>query len=343
MKRGFIAGLVALSMLLTSVPAATAQEKKPVNLEVIKVGHIPIFGFAPFFVAVEKGYFKEQGLNVQLERFRSGGTMIAPLSTGHLDVGGGETGPALFNAVNQGLDVKVVAALAAQPHGFGAVPCLVRKVLHESGEITEPKDLAGKKIGINIARGTAEYLLAQLLAKVGLTVDDVKLVTLPFPEMPAALENGAIDGAILPHPLASKAIGTGAAVVLVDGDKITDFPQNGVLYFGRRLLENKNREAGIRFLVAYLRAARDLFGEGWRSDENAGILNKYTNVPIGAIKKGKAYYFDPDGRINLASTESFQDYHFKRGYTELKKPLPLSLVIDDSFREEALLRLGKCK
>lgn len=304
------------------------------------MGYIPILGFAPYFVAVEKGYFAEQGLTVELQSFRSGDPMIAPLSTGQLDVGGGETGPALFNAISQDFDVRVVAALAAQPPGNGAVPLLVRKELFESGEVTEPADLQGRKVAVNVERGMAEYLLHEALARADLTVDDVELVAIPFPEMPQALANAAVDVAILPHPLASRAIGEGAAAVMLEGDQIVDTPQNGVIYFGQRLLDPANREVGVRFLAAYLQAARDLFGEGWRADENVAIINQYTNVPPPAIQKGVAYFFDPNGVINRSSTEKIQAYHVSRGYTELSDPLPLEEIIDESFLEEALERIG---
>jgi NitT/TauT family transport system substrate-binding protein len=291
-------------------------------------------------VLADVALFAEQGLDVKLQSFRSGGPMIGPLSAGQLDVGGGEAGPALFNAIAQGLDVVVVGALAAQPPGFGAVPFLVRSDLFESGEITEPADLAGRKVAVNIERGTAEYLAAEVLAKAGLTVDDVELISIPFPEMPAALANAAVDAAILPHPLAGRALGEGSAVALFEGDEIVDTPQNGVLYFGRRLLEAENREVAVRFLAAYLKAARELQGDGWRSDENVAIINTYTNVPEPAIKGGVAYFFDPNGAINEASLETIQAYHVGRGYTELAEPLPLAQIVDGTFLGEALSRVG---
>jgi NitT/TauT family transport system substrate-binding protein len=332
--------LVLLAGFIQACTGQSAPQEAP-DLNPIQVGYIPILGFAPFFVAAEKGYFEEQGLEVELQSFRSGGPMIAPLSTGQIDVGGGESGTALFNAINQDFDVIVTGALASQPPGYGAVPLLVRKDLSDSGEIKDVADLRGRKVAINVERGTAEYLLGEALAKAGMTVDDVEIVTLPFPDMPAALANQAVEAAVLPHPLASRAIGDGSAVVLVDGDKIVDTPQNGVLYFGKRFLDPANKEAGIRFLVAYLMAARDLFGDGWRTEENAAIINKYTNVPIPAIQNGVPYYFEPDGQINRASTEKFQEYMVGRGYTDYSDLIPLSEIIDESFLKEAVNRLGK--
>ncbi len=321
--------------------SVTAGVEELPDIGTIQIGYIPIFAFAPFFVAEQKGYFAEQGLEVELQAFRSGGPMIAPLSVGELDVGGGETGPGLFNAIDQELDIRVVSGMAAQPPGFGAAPLLVRTDLFESGEVTEPADLAGRKVAVNIVRGTAEYLVAKGLEQGGLTVDDVELVAIPFPEMPAALANGAVDAALLPHPLAARALGEGAATVLLNGDEVTFWPQNGVIYFGQRMLDPENREIGVRFMVAYLQAARDLHGEGWRADENVLAINATTNVPEPAIRNGVAYYFDTNGYLHRDSTADFQQYHFDRGYTELSAPLPLDQVILDTYLEEALARLGR--
>jgi NitT/TauT family transport system substrate-binding protein len=186
-----------------------------------------------------------------------------------------------------------------------------------------------------------EYLWSEVLGRANLTVDDVELVSLPFPDVPAALANKAVDGAILPHPLAGRAIADGLAVVFIEGDEITDTPQNAALYFGKRFLDPANKEAAVRFLVAYLKGARDVYGEGWTSEENMAIFSKYTELPIPVIQKSAPFYTDPNGKINRASTEKVQSYFVSRGYTEFSEPLPLDQVIDESFLEEALERLGQ--
>ncbi len=343
-KVRIISTLLVAILLLSMIPGVGAQDEELPDIGTIKVGYIPILGFAPYFVALERGYFAEQGLDVELELFRSGDPMIAPLSLGQLDVGGGETGPALINAFNQGLDVRVVGSLASQPAGFGAVPLLVRTELIESGEVTSPADLAGKKVAVNILRGNAEYLLARALEQGGLTIEDVEMVSIPFPEMPQALANGAVDAAILPHPLAGRALGDGSAQVLLNGDEIVEGAQNGVIYFGQRLLQPENREIGVRFLVAYLKAARDLQDEeGFTfrtNDEVVSAIQTWTNVPEPAIRNGVAYFFDPNGVINLDSTADVVGYHIANGYTEASE-IDLDALIITDFLEEALERVGE--
>jgi ABC-type nitrate/sulfonate/bicarbonate transport system substrate-binding protein len=99
-----------------------------------------------------------------------------------------------------------------------------------------------------------EYTIAKILEKADLTVDDVELVPIPFPDMPAALANKAVDLVVLPHPSAAKAINDGSAVVFMGGDEIAGTIQNGVMYFGQRLLDPANREIAMRFMVAFLKA-----------------------------------------------------------------------------------------
>jgi NitT/TauT family transport system substrate-binding protein len=333
----------AAAATTTAAAAETTTTAAAVDLPdvgTIQVGTIPILGSAPFFVAAAKGYFTEQGLDVELQSFPSAGPMVAPLGVGQLDVGGGQFGVSYLNAVEAEIDVMSQASLSSQPPGFGAVPLLVRKELADSGEVTEVADLAGRKVAVNVERGTAEYLLAKALEPAGLTVDDVEMVTLPFPDMPAAFANGAIDAAILGNPLASKAVGEEVAVVLIEGDQITDTPQNGMVYFGQRFLDPDNSEAAVRFTVAYLQGVRDLQGEGWRSDENAAILSEATGVPVPAIQNGQPFFFDPNGEPNTASLLDIQQYHFDRGYTDLAAPLPISALFHREILDEALARIG---
>lgn len=154
--------LMVISIFLVGVSLQACARAEPVGklpeIGKLQVGYIPIIGYAPVFVAMEKGYFAEQGLEVELQSFNSGSLMIAPLSAGQLDVGAGESGTALFNAIAKKLDVIVVAGLASQPPGYGATPVLVRKDL--VGVIDGPEDFKGRKVAINVKHGVAEYLLA---------------------------------------------------------------------------------------------------------------------------------------------------------------------------------------
>jgi NitT/TauT family transport system substrate-binding protein len=333
------------ALLLLFTQGCAQPQREQVNqvpdLGTIQIGYLPTMGFAGFYIAAEKGYFEEQGLKVELQRFDSGSKMMAPLSTGQLDMGGGEPGTAIFNAVSQDLDVRIVCGLSVQAPGFGGVPLLVRKDLNDSGEVTEVADLAGRKIAINVSRGMSEFTVSEALAQAGLTIEDVVLVELPFPDTPAAFTNKAVDASPLPYPLAAKALTEGSAVVLLEGDKIGGSIQNGVIYFGKRLLEPENKEVAIRVMAAYLKGNREIQGNGWQEPGNLEILNKYTNLPIDVIKASVRSHNDPNCEIVQESLLKVQAYYVSRGYTEYSEPLPKSSYMDDTFIVETLKRIGK--
>jgi NitT/TauT family transport system substrate-binding protein len=333
-----------LAIIALALPACAQNPQGEMSdLGTIQVGYLPATGFFGFYVAKEKGYFEEQGLDVELTSFKSGAEMVAPLSTGQLDVGAGETGTALLNAVSQGLDIKVVCGFSSQAAGFGGTPILVRKDLADSGEIKGPEDLKDRKLAVNVPRGMTEYFFAKYLAKGGLTIDDVELVPIPFPDMPAALANKAVDVAYMTYPSASKAINDGSAEILVNSDEIAGEIQNGVMYFGKRFLDPANKEIAVRFLAAYLKAVREMQDEGWMADDVLQIINKYTNQPPEVIKSGRVSFNNPNCGLVFDSLEDVQNYYLTRGYTEYTEALPLSDFILEDFAKEAVTRIGEYK
>lgn len=330
--------LIGSVLLSACAPATPTPPPEPV---VVKLGYLPVLAFHPYYVALENGYFEEQGIVIEFERFRSGSEMIAPLASGALDVGAGQNAPSLFNAVDQGMDIKVVAGVAAQPPGHAAVPIMARLDLYESGELDTPAELAGKTVATNVPNSIGDYLLNSILQREGLALEDVNIVTMPFPDMLAAFENNAIDAAILPSPLYGAAIGRGLATVLVPGDEVSPGVQDGVQYYGANFLSAES-DLPVRFLVAYLQGVRDIQGDAWKSEENIGILSKYTELPLEVLEGlNNAYYHDANGRGNVDSILDFQDFYLERGYVEYSQALTLDEITDYSYLEEALERLGE--
>jgi NitT/TauT family transport system substrate-binding protein len=325
-----------------SPAAAEAAEAVLPDIGPIQFGYMPHTGSAPWYLALEKGYFEEQGLEVELQPFRSGSLMIAPLAAGQLDAGMGEAmGVPLLNAAYQGLPVKGVASVGRQTEDNCLIVILVRKDLFDSGEVTEIADLRGRKVGINKDRTVAQYLVGRMLEKEGLTEDDVELVPVPFPEMSAALANKAVDAAYLQTSFAGKAIADGSAVVFLHAYEIVAPYENGMSYFGERLLDPANREIAVRFMIAQLKATRDLQGDGWKTDEHVDMVLKYVETPREVYLNSGPGYAPPNGELNVAAALDIQDFHISRGHTDFTEPLPIEHIYDGSFVEEALARIGR--
>ncbi|MBV7329767.1 ABC transporter substrate-binding protein [Chloroflexi bacterium TSY] len=187
-------GLLVLLLTLTScqsfaIPADSSVTNESSTAEVdadtdtqttLRVGYLPFISYAPLYIAAEKGYYAEQGLEVELQRFRSGSLMIAPLSTGQLDVGAGQAGAVLFNAAEQALDVKIAVAGPSERKGSTVMPFLIHRALVDNGTVTSLSDLAGRRVAINVEGGVDEYMTARILAQVGLSLDDVQMTRLIY-------------------------------------------------------------------------------------------------------------------------------------------------------------------
>jgi len=99
----------SIILIILMVSVSGCDFKKSDNY-LIKVGASPVVSSSGIFIAQEKGYFKDLGLNVEITPFRSSGaSMTILLAKGDLDVGGGNLSTGLWNAINQGLGIKLVA------------------------------------------------------------------------------------------------------------------------------------------------------------------------------------------------------------------------------------------
>ena len=182
----------------------------------LKVGVIGTVSDAPFFIAEKKGYFRDEGLSVDFTFFDSAAKMIAPLGIGELDVGGGATSAALYNAAGRAVNIRIVADKARNSKGFGFQSLVVRKDLQDT--VKSFADLKGRKVAISAAGNSEAFLLDQAMRKAGLSIADVETVFLGFPQHPAAFMNKAIDAAISTEPTTSFELRQASAFKLAGAD-----------------------------------------------------------------------------------------------------------------------------
>jgi NitT/TauT family transport system substrate-binding protein len=323
------------------VPAAPAVESQPVaepaaDLTTVVMGYVPASIFAPIFVAKEKGYYAELGVDLQLEPLPGGSDMVVLTANGDFDMGIGGVGPAFWNAIQLGLPLKVVAP-GHQEGSPVATPLMISKAACESGAITSVADLKGKKVSVN-ARGATELWLSQALATGGLTLDDIDLQTLPFPDAVAALESGAIDAAMIGEPLASKAEADGIAVRLAADFAVQDIQPTMV--FANSDFLTANPDAAAAVIAGYLRAAREMMAGGFGDPAILAIIEQYTNVPAAAVAASVKPVYSVDGAIDFDSLNLLQQFFMDRGvleYTDLVDP---ATFVDTTYVDKALEIVG---
>jgi NitT/TauT family transport system substrate-binding protein len=301
----------------------------------VTIGYVPVLVFGPVLLAQDKGYFAQYGLNVNLQPLPGGADMVVLTANGNFDIGIGGTGPAYFNAAARGVNLKIISPLHFE-RAPQATPLMVSKKRFDSGELTKVSDLKGKKVSVN-ARGATEYWLDTALRTEGLTIADVDLQTLGFPDVPAALDSGALDGAMLGEPLATQAEQQGLAVRLN-----VNFPANFQPTFAwvNPDFAQQHHDLVVGFEEGMMRGCRDLLAADWDNETNLAILQKYTKVPADLIRAASRTYCEPNGDVHQQDLATLQTFFKDRGLLEYDTPLDVATLVDTSYVTEALQKIG---
>jgi NitT/TauT family transport system substrate-binding protein len=319
-----------------AAPAVVAGEEASPDLAVVRVGHVPVTIYAPLFIAAEKGYFAEEGIEVELLPVEGGTENVVQVAAGNFDVAGGGIGAGMLNAVARGIEFEIVAPLHTERPPLTS-PFVVSKGRFESGELTQMSDLRGMKVSTNAKGAATEYWLWQALQQGGLDFPDVEVLGVGFREVAPALESGSLDGAILGEPLATLAEDQGL-VARLSQDFISDFTST-VIYFNKDWA-TANPELAKGFVKAFIRGARDLNGDLWYSDENAAIIEMYTNVPAEVVKRANRSYHDPNGVVPVEDLMELQRFFRAQGQLSSDEEIDLAEFINTSYAEAAVAELG---
>ena len=326
-----VGGPVSVGVLGASAaeaPAAPQPQAQRVN-----IGLILSIASTPIFVARDRGYFEAENVDLQYEPVQVTSEAIAQVGSGNLDLAVATVGAAVLNTVARGIDIKIISGNHGNPpQGVGGDPMLVRKALFDSGEVRDAAGLRGRKVAGNSTGVYTEYAIEGAMRTAGLSVADVDFQPIPFPDIPQALTNAAVDGAFVPEPAASQAIETGAAVQIVP-DYLRG-AQISVLVAGPSFL--RDRSVAEAWMRAYLRGLRDVNAEGFTSPSIAETVERYTRVPAGTVQRILPQYYDVEGRINWDSLEDQQRFYMGRGYVNYQQPLDLLHLSEDGPRQAAL-------
>jgi ABC-type nitrate/sulfonate/bicarbonate transport system substrate-binding protein len=121
-----------------SAPAAAPTAPPPAaaapHAVTAKVGPIGIIPDSAVHISNQRGYFKEQGITIEVVPFTTSGQMVAPLATGELHVGFGALSAALFNAMQRDIPIRMASDAGRLPPGAGSTIFAVRKDLVDSGQ-----------------------------------------------------------------------------------------------------------------------------------------------------------------------------------------------------------------
>jgi NitT/TauT family transport system substrate-binding protein len=336
----FLSIVSAPALLTTIAPLLPARAAAAIS-----VGITNSISDAPLFIAQDRGFFNDQGLDVQFVPFATPDDTIAPLAAGQIDAAIGVPSAALYNAIGNGGTMKIVADMGTTTPGYGYNLLVVRKALSDSGKVKRIHDLQGLTVADAAAGSPSTSTLNEALKSDELTLADVKNVKLSYADMEAALKAGTIDAALMPDPEVSDAIDKGYAVRLAVGDDFYVNQELVVLVYGGTFI--KTPDPARKFMLAYLKGVRfflDALHDGHFSNENApaviDILRKHTTI------KNPVLYtvitpagINPNGSVNMASMTKDLTLMREQGFVTAKVTVKES--VDSSFVNAAARSLGR--
>jgi len=324
-----------------SAVASGSAAAKPAG-PAISTGHLGSIADIATFVALERGYFSQAGVNPQLELFKTAADEIPALASGQLLIGAGGVNAGLFNAVAQGIPVSIAADQNFAPASFTGTGWFVREDLADS--VKDSKDLKGKTIALGSTGSVIDTELDLLLRQAGLTVNDVNMKSIPYGDQPAAMSNKSIDITYAFQPFSTVVVNQKLARLWKSSGQIIPNHQTTVILYSPAVVE-KNGDVARNWMVGYLRGVRDVVnGYGKNNnvlpDDLIAIMVKYSAIKdANQLKSQKLPGMNPDGYANKDSLKTDLDYFVKAGF--VKKAPELDKVVDPTFVDYAISKIGK--
>jgi NitT/TauT family transport system substrate-binding protein len=239
---------LALASLAAFAHRPAFAETSPVT-----IGFVPSGDFAPVIMAQDKGLFAKAGLATKTMIIPLISDIPAGLVSGSMQIGA-TTGPALMQAVENGLDLVVVSGNSRWNPKVATASILVAK---DSG-IDKPEDLAGKRIGIPGLNSVMDLLFRRWLILHHISPDKIVPIEVSLPAMGDLLRTHQIDAALAKEPFITRSLANGAVVRLADYVKEVDPNGLNLVWVSTRDWADANHAAIEKFRVG-LRAGIDFF------------------------------------------------------------------------------------
>jgi NitT/TauT family transport system substrate-binding protein len=237
------------------------------------------------FIALEKGFFKKEGIDVVIGGiFKAGPEEMSAFASGDLDIGYVGEAPATVAVANRVANVRIIAQ--ANLEGSAVV-------ISKGSGIRGVKDLVGKTVAVPGYATVQDFLLRKALSNGNIPIKEVNVIIIKPPEMIPALRTKQIDAFVAWEPYPSKAVTAGVGEVLIPSGKIWPKHPCCVLVADNKFIE-KNPEIVMRILKAHVKAT-NFIHENPKEALNIGV--KYTGMDretVDLAMKNIRYEYVPD-------------------------------------------------
>ncbi|MGN6405580.1 ABC transporter substrate-binding protein [Sinomonas sp.] len=327
MRRSIPAALAAVLALALSAcgGSSSASSAAGDSVTTLKVGTIGIGSDAAIKLAIDKGFFKEQGLDVKTSVVANPPAGIAAAQSGQLDLTYTPSIP-LLNALSNNVPLTVVAAA----DGYSDVAMSSKDMtkvddtgllVQKDSTIKRPKDLEGKSVSVPARKAQLEVTVSKLIKDDGGDPSKVNWMVLDPSSALQSLNSGRVDAASLVAPFVSKAISQGDRLLASPGVEFFKAGAVGLWVTGNSALQ-KERKAIEGFKAAIYKANAYA---NQHIDEAQQLSAQITNNPLEVIKDGAVNYW-PD-KVTTDDIQRVNDSMAELGYLKTPVKLPANLVL----------------
>ncbi|MFC4024746.1 ABC transporter substrate-binding protein [Oceanobacillus longus] len=307
----------------------------------VEIGMLKLTSSAPLFIAIEKGFFEEEGIDAQVSWFEAAQPIAVATAGGDVNVGATGITASLYNMVAGGEELVIVADKGREQQGYSSSALLV----HSDSDIETVEDLKDKKIGITQTGSTFHYMAGRLLEEHGLTSADVELVPVnSIPGLMETLQSKQVDAVLLNEPNITRVLDEGYGKVITQVGDVIDYQTSGI-FFSKAFAEDT--DTATKFLKAYAKATQYYYdavltkenGEivpGENYDEVVGIIAEYTDQEPAIIERGLPY-MDRDGQLLAEDIQIQIDWYAKEDL--IGAPVDAEEIVNTDLLDQALKEL----
>jgi NitT/TauT family transport system substrate-binding protein len=325
-----------LKSLLVSTLLITVAAGAPAHAESIKVALTKLLSYPSVPIAIERGYFKEQGLDAEMVFFESAEPMAVALASGDVDFGVSGLSAAFYTLAAQG-HMRILASSAIEHPGFFNLVFLGSVKAYDAG-LTTAHALPGHSFAVTQIGTSLQYTLGLLAEKDKFPLSDVSVRPLStIPNVISALSGSQIDSAVLPAtpalPLLDRGVikRLGWASDLVPG-------WMGAVAFTSTKHADYDSDLVKRFMTAFRHGSKDYHdafaGRDNTRQDNAQtpamleLLSKFTGIPAPLIDRAVPY-IDGEGRVVMSDlAHQIQWYRAQR---LMKANLDPKTIVDTRY------------
>jgi len=283
-----------------------------------KVGYMKIVDNAAMFMAMEKGYFKAEGIELETVPMVGGAVIVQGVTSGDLQFGWTNV-ISLYQAHVEGFDFKLIAGGATNLRGSNETNALI---VGKDAPIKTAKDLEGKTVAVNTLNNIVHLMALAWVDKNGGKSSKVKFVEIPFPQMEPTLIAGRVDAISVQEPFAAVAARRPETRVLANpwGDVLPRFLIAS--WFASDKWIQKNRAVAQGFVRAINRGVDAIHAD---KDGARAAMIKWAGLnPDFAGKIGLPQF---DKAISEKDVQVTMDLTYK--YKMIAKPLKAKDVLSD--------------